>query len=138
MIHHVRTSLYTCGLTVAVLLGTGCSGDKGPRRYHVQGRVEFRGAPVPTGRIVFDPDPVKGNRGPQGVAIIQDGAFDTRAATGKGTVGGPHIVRIDGFDGQGGNDDSPFGNALFRDYQQSVDLPQEDTEMDFTVQPTRE
>ncbi len=135
MTHQVHNSLSAWHLTIGLLWVVGCSGDSGPQRYDLQGRVEFRGAPVPTGRIVFDPDPVQGNRGPQGVAIIQDGTYDTRAVTGKGTVGGPHIVRIDGFDGKDSNDDSPFGNSLFREYRQAVDLPKEDAEMDFTVQP---
>jgi hypothetical protein len=110
----------------------GC-GDDGPRRYDVSGTVAYNGQPLPAGQIFFDPDAAKGHDGPQGYALIKDGRYNT-AETDQGPIGGPHIVRIEGYDGKPG-EELPLGRPLFNDFQQSVDLPQEDTKLDFVVRP---
>src|SRR5882672_2162752 len=75
----------------------GCGTD-GPPRFHVKGQVTFAGKTVPAGTIVFEPDLSQGNDGPQGMATIQAGFFDTNRG-GRPTVGGPHRVTILGCDG---------------------------------------
>jgi hypothetical protein len=121
-----------CG---ALLLAptAGCNSKDGPVRYNYRGSVTFKGQPVKAGRILFEPNAKSGNRGPQGFAVIQNGVYDTSKNGGKGAVGGPHTVRIHGFDGKGATDDSPFGAQLFKPNEQSADLPKEDSTMDFTV-----
>jgi hypothetical protein len=72
---------------------------------------------------VFRPDTTKGNSGPAGDADIVDGRYDT-ATAGHGTVGGPHEVIINGFDGNAKPEEElPFGNPLFSDYSTTADMP---------------
>ncbi len=122
-------------LGVAVTLSVfglvmGCGGSGGPTRYTVEGKVTFGGKPVPAGEITFEPDPAKGNKGPAGYGIIDDGRYAT--SPGKGVVGGPHVVRITGNDGKASGE-SPYGRSLFESYRVEVDLPKQDTSQDFDV-----
>ena len=126
---------------VAVLvtwLQSGCGAPSGPTTYDLSGTVTFDGEPVPAGQIVFEPDSTAGNSGPQGFAEIRNGKFDT--TTGKGTIGGAHIVRISGYEGGaagGVSEEGPETEAsateLFADFRTSADLPTEASTMDFAV-----
>ena len=119
------------GAVVAALLGgLGC-GESGPRRSPVSGTVKFGGKPIPKGAIFFDPDLKKKNDGPAGFAYIKDGVYDTRD-NGKGVIAGPHVVRIQGFDGRPGRE-LPMGSPMFPQYQTTADLPGEATTRDFDV-----
>lgn len=118
-------------LLMISLLLSGCGGDRGPTRYDISGTVTFSGTPVPAGRLLFEPDKAKGNRGPSGIAEIREGKYDT-SVNGQGTVGGPHVVRIMGLDGVR-SEQSAEGKPLFPDYQTHVDLPAEKTTKDFLV-----
>lgn len=119
----------------AVVLMSGCGSDEGPTRYTVSGVVTYDGAPVPAGFIIFEPDAARGNKGPGGGAEIRDGRFTT--PRNKGTLGGPYIVKIDGFDGVDVESDlggvDPNGTVLFARYQITIQLPKEDTAQDFLV-----
>jgi len=122
-----------CG-AVALVAIIGCGpGTKGPVRYGVEGMVTFRGDPVPTGRIVFEPDPAAGNRGPVGMADIEAGRYATDRRF--GAVGGPHLVVIEGFESPGPQglrpDESP--RQLFREYRTKVDLPRHASTQNFEV-----
>jgi hypothetical protein len=112
------------------LLLAGC-GPTGPVRFEVSGEVTFRGQPVPAGMIYFTPDAPKGNQGPQAYAPIRQGKYDTRHG-GKGTVGGPVTVRIEGFDGKG-EVPGAVGNPLFVAYEIPAELPHSDTTQTFDV-----
>ncbi len=121
------------GLLVA---GTGC-GQRGPERYRVHGSVTYAGQPVPLGRIVFEPDLDRGNRGPQGFAPIENGRFDTAAKFCQGTVGGAMIVRIEGFEMiKGSEDATTAGRQLFETYETRIDLPRQSVTRDFNVPAT--
>jgi hypothetical protein len=112
----------------------GCGGSDGPTRYDVSGSVSYDGKPVPKGFITFIPDTDQGNTGPGGGAVIENGHYETES--GKGVVGGPHIIRITGYDGkptQMSGEDMPDGQPIFQTYQTTFDFPKEDTEKDFTV-----
>jgi len=88
--------------------------------------VTFDGQPIPAGEIILTPDAAKGNSGPQGVAEIRDGKYDT--AWGKpvrGAAGGPTVFRVTGMTG-------PQGKALC-EYELKADLPREDTTYDIKV-----
>jgi hypothetical protein len=122
-------------LALSAVLLCGCGG--GGRRLHpVAGTVTFDGKPLAVGQIFFDPDVGKGNDGPQGFAHIKDGKFDT-AEGGRGVLGGPYIVRIDGFDGRPGPE-MPLGRPLFAEYQEKRDLPAERSEQQFDVPGRRQ
>ncbi len=108
--------------------GCGGGGD-GPERFDVSGKVTFNGNAVPAGQIVFEPDAEAGNSGPAGHATISEGAFDT-ATDGRGTVGGPHIVRITGLSGPA---DSAGIKPLFREYQTKADLEKKASTASFDV-----
>lgn len=114
---------------VAALLA-GC-GPGGAPRYDLSGEVTFQGAPVQMGEISFDPiEPGVGG----GFASIQNGTFDTSAEGGRGHSGGPHRVRIYGYEGtyDPANPGSGF-SALFEDYETEVELPTSRSTMDFDV-----
>lgn len=86
---------------------------------------------MPAGLIVMNPNLSKGNDGPQGMAEIREGRFDTRSLD-KGAPSGPVIFMIDGFDGvpQG---DATSGKPLFIGYRVELDLPQQPSEQTIAV-----
>ena len=121
-------------LTVALAcsLAMGCA-DDGPGRYHVSGSATYAGKPIPQGSIRFIPDSKANNRGPAGFAVIENGRYDT-SQSGKGTVGGPHLVLISGFDGQASpGEEMESGRPLFPDHRTCTDLPKETATRDFDV-----
>jgi hypothetical protein len=122
-----RLFVFIC-LTLAV---TGCS--RGPKRYVVSGTITYQGRPVPAGRILFEPDVEKGNRGPGGVAEIYDGSYCT--LDDMGVVGGPHIARFSLGDGVNPSVLFRFGKPvpLPPDCMVTLDVPHEDTSYDITV-----
>jgi hypothetical protein len=101
-----------------------CSNDE-PKRFRVHGSAKFDGQPIPYGDVLFTPDGSKKNSGPQGIAHIRDGKYDTSASEGKGFGGGPTVVRITGFSGPGGK--------LLCEVEMQVDLPKGDTPHDIDV-----
>ncbi|WP_207394469.1 hypothetical protein [Bremerella alba] len=116
---------------------TGCNGsNESATAFHVRGQVQFEGNPLPAGRIYFTPDASLGNQGPQGTATIEDGMYDTEDSR-FGIVGGPYIVRIDGYDGVQPSDDEdglfPDGQVIFRDYEVKLEFPQADHVADLDV-----
>ncbi len=61
----------------------------------VRGKVTYRGMPVPTGTIVFTPDPMRGNHGQQSHASLeQDGSYVLRTGDVSGAPIGWHRVTI--------------------------------------------
>lgn len=112
-------------LTACVVLG--CGGDNEPKRYRVQGKVSYDGKPIPYGDVLITPDGAKKNSGPQGFANIRDGVFDTSGPGGKGYGGGPAVIRVTGFDKEGGK--------LLCEQEFQVDLPAGDAEHDVNVPP---
>ncbi len=130
--------LLTLGsLFVAFTLLVGCTGGSdSATAFHVRGEVQFDGKPLPAGKIYFTPDTSKGNQGPQGTATIEDGKYDTEESR-FGIVGGPYIVRIEGYDGVQPADDEdglfPDGQVIFRDYEIKLDLPKADHVEDLDI-----
>jgi hypothetical protein len=135
----MRETIVSCArvlLIAGCLIGpSGCGGaGGGPDRYAISGEVKFEGQPVPHGYVMFTPDPTKGNSGPGSGASIVNGTFQTES--GKGTVGGPHLVRITGYDGVPITEEGEElvdGTALFPTWETEVDLPNEETVMNFDV-----
>lgn len=130
---HARAAVFGI-LSASLFLLLGCGGgDKGHR---VSGKVTFKGQPLPAGRIYFMPDSKQGNKGATGFADVKSGAYDT-ASGGRGSAGGPMIVKIEGWDpsqqvkSEKTHESSP--KVLFPPYQTNVDLPKEDTTKDFDV-----
>ncbi len=122
-------------LTLAVLVGggMGCGGGGAKdefQRFRVSGKVTFKGEPVPAGTIYFEPNAAKGNKGSFGMATISGGSFDTSSL--KGSVGGPHFVRIEGYDGKV-TPEKPQGSLLFNAHRIEIDLPKQDSEQKFEV-----
>src|SRR4051812_20918005 len=83
---HMKRLIGAAAIVVAAIVATGC-GDGGPKRARVTGEATFDGQPIPHGNVVFTPDGSKKNSGPQGIAEIRDGKFDTGATDGKGVSG---------------------------------------------------
>lgn len=111
-------------LLFAVALA-GCSSQDGPKRFRLSGEAKFDGQPIPHGDVLFTPDGAKGNSGPQGIAQIRNGRYDTGASDGKGIAGGPTVIRITGFTGPGGK--------LLCETELQVDLPRADGVHDINV-----
>lgn len=119
-------------LAVSVLLLGGCGGGTDENVVHVSGTVTCDGKPLPLGMIVFEPDPAKGNTGPQGHADIKDGRFDTRLSK-KGAAIGPQIVRITGGDGVNPEAFTPFGNLLFEEHTIRIEVAKDQPPLQLDV-----
>lgn len=118
-------------LTVlALACYSGCGRPSGPHRFRVQGSATFAGKPIPVGDIIFEPDSTAGNKGPQGMATIRDGKYVTESS--KGVIGGPHRIRITGYDGVS-TDDSKPAKPLFPEFSATADFPKAASEKDFDV-----
>ena len=128
----LRTYSRNAALVFCLAAVVGCT-QSGPQRFRLQGKITFAGKPVPAGTIVFEPDDTKGNQGPQGIAPIEKGVFDTTFKGGQGIVGGPHRVLIMGCDGANVSEVSPQGKNLFDPYFTTADLPRKTGNVDFDV-----
>jgi hypothetical protein len=118
-------------LPLLIIGSPGCGGTTGPKSYEVSGTVSYRGQPVPVGYVSLEPDPTAGNTGPGTMAKIVAGRY--RTDRGRGVVGGPHRVRIFGFDGVPADDGLGDGTPLFAEVVYSVDLPKKASIQDFDV-----
>jgi hypothetical protein len=117
-----------------ILVVAGCGGSDGPVRYQISGTVTYGGQPVPKGFITITPDTSQGNDGPGGGAPIENGSY--RTETSKGIVGGPHHVKIVGYDGIATSmegEQLPDGQSLFTPYQTTVDFPKQDSKHNFDI-----
>jgi len=118
-------------MAVSLFALTGCGSD--PRGLEVSGTVTYKGTPVPAGDIQFVPE--AGNTGPPGRAVIVNGKYNTSDTGGQGTVGGPHQVIINGFDGIAKPDEElPHGKPLFPEFKSTFDIPKDgDSTKDFDI-----
>jgi hypothetical protein len=122
----MRSSAFASAL-VGIAVLAGCS-DSDPTSYRVSGVAQFNGSPIPYGEVVFTPDGSKQNSGPQGVAMIKDGRFDTGSGDGKGVAGGPTIVRVIGLTGPGGKP--------LCEHEYATDLPKGNSTLNIEVPAT--
>jgi hypothetical protein len=115
-----RSVLFILSVSVGVLWGCGSKTPDGKPKISLSGKVTHGGKPIPRGRIEFEPDTEKGNTGPLVTVTIRDGEYSAPAA--QGPIGGPHKIRIYGFDGQATATD-PDGSPLFPVFSNTLDLP---------------
>jgi len=128
-----RAVLLVAGVSTLAALA-GCS-PKGPQRYDHWGTITFQNKPIPAGIIYFDPDLAAPNDGPQGLAIIKDGKFDTRERPDSGPGAGKYILRVDAADGIAAPE-APVGKMMFTTQVLiKIDLPEEDSELPPVVIP---
>jgi hypothetical protein len=80
-------------VAVLVLMAVGCGQTEGPP-VAVSGRVLYRGVPIPSGTIVFTPDPQRGGHGPQAWAEIHDGQYHLQTGPENGAVPGWHRITV--------------------------------------------
>lgn len=130
--HRPAFIMRLCGCLAFAAALAGCAASGSDSVIHVRGTVTYKGKPLPLGMIIFEPDPSRGNTGPQGHAAIKDGQFDTRMSK-KGTAMGPLIVRITGGDGVNPEPFTPYGNLLFDEYSTKVELSRDQPELSFDV-----
>ena len=104
-----------CLTLVALALVLGC-GEGGPTRYRISGEVKLDGRPIPFGDVLFTPDDAKGHSGPQGIANIRDGKFDTSATGGQHIAGGPTVIKVTGLADEN-------GRKVLCEYEYTADLP---------------
>ncbi|MHC2069418.1 hypothetical protein ACYFX5_18235 [Bremerella sp. T1] len=128
----MRTLIILTLFSASALVGCNGPTTDGPERFPLTGSVTYKGSPLPAGKIYFEPDGKKDNSGPMVTAEIKDGKYETPA--GKGTVGGPHVVRIDGYDAKNVTEHDPLGKALFINHMIEVNLPKEKGTEDFTIE----
>ncbi len=113
-----------------LLVAAGC-GSSGPPRYPISGKVTHGGQPVPGGSVMLIPDTTQGNTGPATSVAIKNGQYDS-SLEGIGHVGGPHVVKITGLDGNT-SPEFPMGLPQFPEYELKADLPKETSVKDFDV-----
>ena len=111
-------------LLFTAMLSISCN-ESGEKRYRVSGEAFFDGKPIMAGEVIFTPDGSLNNSGPQGIAYIREGKFDTSAAEGKGVGGGPTIIRIMGLSKEGGK--------WICDHEYKADLPRSDSTLKIEV-----
>lgn len=116
-------------LLICLGVALGCA-PAGPERYQVRGFVTLNGKPVPAGEIIFEPDPKKGNVGPQSRNEIKDGNFETQA--GKGVVPGGVIATIKPHNGKP-HPENKFGLPTHPTVQIFFEMPRADLERNFEV-----
>jgi hypothetical protein len=122
----------TTVFTAILLLCAGCGGE-GNR---VSGKVTFKGAPVPAGKIYFMPDGTKGNNAGTGFADIKDGLYDTSKSGGRGAPAGPVIIAIEGIDPSKPPpkaDSDVIATVLFPRYELAADMPSSSSTKDIDV-----
>jgi hypothetical protein len=112
------------GLAAAVL-ATGCGGPLDNGRHRVSGRISFAGKPVTHGEIVLTPDGARGNSGPQGIAPISDGRYDTAGTRAPGVAPGPVVARVTALAGPRG--------PLVAEYEVRFDVAPGGTEYDIEI-----
>lgn len=113
---------------LALGIATGCGGGTEPVRHRVSGRVTCAGEPVPHGEILFSPDGSKGNTGPQGIAAIKDGRYDTAGSRAPGIAGGPMVVRVTALRTPGG--------GLIAEHEFMAEFPATEHERDIDIPKT--
>jgi hypothetical protein len=131
--NRLLSSFRVCML--AVLLLAGCS-KGGVPRVDLWGEVTWNGQPVPAGYVIFAPDSKRGNSGPQGIAVIKNGAYSTRKKEGRPAVPGPLVVTVHGFDGVSLGEDRPNGSRLFMPCDLPLTAPETSGELNIEVPPT--
>ena len=115
------------GLVLAVIVaGLGCTRVD---RWDLSGNVTYGGVPVNEGHITFDAEVGSGG----GYARIAKGKYDTRVE-GRNHPGGPHRVTVVGYKGLK-NPKNPDSDVLplFPAYEVEVELPKQNSTMDFDV-----
>jgi hypothetical protein len=122
-------------LACAALSLAGCSED-GPTRFHVAGNLTWKGQPIPSGYVTFSPDVKQGNSGPQGIAWIKEGKFDTRFTKGRGASPGAQVMHVYGYDGVNPSEEHPWGAPIFLRYETSIDVKDSSQQLDIAVPNT--
>lgn len=88
----MRRQLFcAAALFLGLACAAGCGGDGTTR---VSGKVTFKGAAVPAGKVYFMPK----EGGATGYADIKNGTYDTGSAGGRGAPSGPVTIAVEGFD----------------------------------------
>ena len=117
-------------VAVALLLGgAGCW--RGDGLTQVTGTVTWKNEPVKHGLIMIEPDSAQGNRGPQSVSAITDGAFRTRST--HGSVSGPVVIEVNGYGPLGKGEVPP---PLFPPYTFKTEIPKGKATLDIVVPDT--
>jgi hypothetical protein len=119
---------YKISLCFVLLFFVGGCGHAGPKLYHISGEVTYDGKLIPEGVIYFTPNTAAGERGSQGVAFILNGKYDT--SNGRGVSSGSVSVVISGTQRSAGKEDV---TALFEDYTEEFDMPNQNTVKNFDV-----
>jgi hypothetical protein len=123
-----------CLILLPLLVATVAGCDRGPERFPLSGTVTYDGKPIPQGFVYFTPLAEKGNAGPEGSGSIANGGYATDPHF--GSIGGPHLVRIVGYDGNADPPMWPLGQPLVK-YAVEVDLPRDRATMNFDVPKQR-
>lgn len=103
-----------------------------PLRHHVSGAVTLEGQPLQDGLIAFEP--YGSNQVGGGHAIIANGEYDTQS-TGRGHLGGPHLVRIEGFSSAAPATENADAGllSLFPSFETDIVLPRKASVINFDV-----
>jgi hypothetical protein len=125
-----RSKHYAVAVFLAVAIG-GCSDNSG--RVHLSGKVTWNGEPVPAGMIIINPDVSQGNIGPQGMAEIRNGTYDTSTGKGRSVTPGAITVSVHGFDGLNPTEEQPNGNRMFMPFELSTTTPESSGPLDIEV-----
>ena len=125
-----RRENWGSGCTACSGAVASCGRQSGPPRYALSGTVTFDGKPVPAGEIQFAADTERGNKRTGTSGQMNEGRYQTLAD--KGTVGGPHVTTVCGYDGKRASG-RPLRGVTLSSLLRQVDLSRETTTYDFQV-----
>ena len=125
-------ALLSLAIAMALLLA-GCGSGDGLNRYQIKGTVKYRGQPVKSGSVFFEPTASIGEIAPTVYLAVQDGKYDTGD---EGPVRGKYTVVVGGRDDSQQHVDSDgitHTRQLFKDYRFEVDIPPPNNTLDIEV-----
>ena len=122
----------TLAVAACLAIVAGC-GNPNVERQHIQGKVTFRGKPVTTGQILFNPVETEGKGGARGGARIVDGHFDTSGERGLAAPVGQVTVLVTGFSVGEEDSEAGPGDPLFKTYKTTLEVTGETTTFDVDV-----
>ena len=133
MRHHRSLRLFTLGALLLVSNG-GCGsigGGQAPSLVPVKGKVTYKGQPLTSGVVHFDPD---GYGRPATGKLQSDGSFTLGTMKeDDGVVAGSHLVTIGGFDKPLASDRTLKKYGLRRDSGLTAEVDADHTEFNFDL-----
>ncbi|UUO09183.1 hypothetical protein M4951_12900 [Blastopirellula sp. J2-11] len=132
------SSKRSCVTAVLLFFMAGCSASV-DGRYAVNGHVSYKGKPVPSGEVSFEPDTAKGEHGQASLGRITNGKYEIPAEYGVRPAA--YIARVTGYTSLSQDETAePTGGPvreLFPVYITETVFPEKNSTFDIAVPPQK-